>query len=61
MFLMRNLRYGPWLSIIMLFTRYLDINDKYAAGEQVDLNTQNEYYGSVGLLYTPIKYVCGDR
>ena len=39
------------------FTRYLDINDKYAAGEQVDLNTQNEYYGSVGLLYTPIKYV----
>ena len=35
----------------------LDINDKYAAGEQVDLNTQNEYYGSVGLLYTPIKYV----
>ena len=39
------------------FTRYLDVNDKYAAGEQVDLNTQNEYYGSVGLLYTPIKYV----
>ena len=37
------------------FTRYLDVNDKYAAGQQMDLNTQNEYYGSVGVLYTPIK------
>ncbi len=39
------------------FTRYLDVNDKYAAGEQVDRNTQNEYYGSVGLLYEPTKRV----
>lgn len=37
------------------FTRYLDINDKYAAGQQMDLNTQNEYYGSAGLLYSPLK------
>lgn len=37
------------------FTRYLDINDKYAAGRQMDLNTQNEYYGSAGLLYSPLK------
>lgn len=37
------------------FTRYLDINDKYAAGRQMDLNTQNEYYGSAGLLYSPFK------
>lgn len=39
------------------FTRYLDINDKYASGEQMDLNTQNEYYGSAGLLYTPFKHL----
>lgn len=37
------------------FTRYLDVNDKYAAGQQMDLNTQNEYYGSAGLLYSPFK------
>ncbi len=35
------------------FTRYLDVNDKYATGRQLDLNTQQEYYGSAGLLYTP--------
>lgn len=39
------------------FTRYLDVNDKYAAGQQMDLNTQNEYYGSAGLLYSPLKNV----
>lgn len=39
------------------FTRYREVSDKYAAGRQVDRNTQHEYYGSVGLLYTPIKYV----
>ena len=39
------------------FTRYLDVNDKYAAGEQVDLNTQNEYYGSLGILYSPFEYL----
>ncbi|MGM9758861.1 MAG: TonB-dependent receptor plug domain-containing protein, partial [Parabacteroides sp.] len=35
------------------FTRYRDINDKYASGQQVDLNTQQEYYGSASLLYQP--------
>lgn len=35
------------------FTRYRDINDKYAIGEQVDRNTQNEYYGSIGVRYQP--------
>ena len=35
------------------FTRYVDVNDKYAAGKQVDLNTQQEYYGSAGVRYQP--------
>lgn len=39
------------------FTRYRDVSDKYAAGEQVDRNTQQEYYGSVGVLYTPLRYL----
>ena len=39
------------------FTRYLDVNDKYAAGKQVDLNTQNEYYGSAGVLYKPFNFL----
>ena len=39
------------------FTRYLDVNDKYAAGQQIDLNTQQEYYGSAGVLYTPVERV----
>ena len=39
------------------FTRYLDVNDKYAAVKQVDLNTQNEYYGSAGVLYKPFNFL----
>ena len=35
------------------FTRYMDVNDKYAAGFQKDVNTQQEYYGSAGVLYRP--------
>lgn len=36
------------------FTRYLDVSPKYPSGEQVDCNTQNEYYGSIGLRYQPL-------
>ena len=35
------------------FSRYKDVSDKYAAGYQEDRNTQHEYYGSAGVLYTP--------
>lgn len=33
------------------WNRYLDINNKYAEGKQVDRYTQNEYYGSASGLY----------
>lgn len=39
------------------FSKYRDINDKYSGGIQEDLNTQNEYYGSAGILYTPLQYL----
>ena len=39
------------------FTRYRDVNDKYAAGEQVDRNTQQEYYGSAGVHYEPLRHL----
>ncbi|MDY4526721.1 MAG: TonB-dependent receptor, partial [Parabacteroides sp.] len=39
------------------FTRYIDVNDKYAAGKQVDLNTEQEFYGSAGGRYQPWKPV----
>jgi outer membrane receptor protein involved in Fe transport len=32
------------------FSRYKDVNDKYAAGFQEDRNTQHKYYGSAGVL-----------
>jgi outer membrane cobalamin receptor len=35
------------------YSRYKDVNDKYAAGFQEDRNTQHEYYGSAGVLYWP--------
>lgn len=35
------------------YSRYKDVNDKYAAGFQEDRNTQYEYYGSAGILYLP--------
>ena len=35
------------------WSRYRDVNDKYAAGYQEDRNTQHEYYASAGILYTP--------
>lgn len=38
------------------FNRYQDINNIYAEGKQVDLNTQHEYYGSGTLLYSPFKH-----
>ncbi len=36
------------------YSRYKDVNDKYAAGFQEDRNTQHEYYGSAGILYKPM-------
>ena len=35
------------------YLRYRDVNEKYAAGFQEDRNTQNEYYGSAGVLLNP--------
>ena len=35
------------------YSRYRDVNDKYAAGFQEDRHTQHEYYGSAGVLFTP--------
>ena len=35
------------------WNRYTDTNVKYAGGEQVDENLQQEYYGSATLLYRP--------
>ena len=34
------------------FTRYIEVNNIYASGRQVDVNTQNEYYASVGACYS---------
>lgn len=39
------------------FSKYRDISNKYSGGKQEDLNIQNEYYGSAGILYTPCSYV----
>lgn len=36
-----------------LFSRYKQVNPNFAAGYQTDANRQNEYYLSVGSLYTP--------
>ena len=36
-----------------LFSRYKQVNKNYSAGYQADANTQNEYYASVGSLYSP--------
>jgi len=35
------------------WTRYRDYHSKYINGEQRDIYTQREYYGSAGLLYRP--------
>ena len=40
-----------------VYSRYKDVNDKYAAGYQEDRNTQHEYYGSAGVLYTPFSFL----
>lgn len=37
------------------YTKYLDINNKYETGSQEDRHTQQEYYGSGALLYTPLE------
>ena len=39
------------------FSKYQDISNKYSEGKQEDLNTQHEYYGAAGVLYTPLQYV----
>ena len=39
------------------YSRYKDVNDKYSAGYQDDRNTQHEYYGSAGVLYTPVSFL----
>lgn len=36
------------------YSKYRDINDKYAEGKQEDRNTQHEYYGSAGVLFNPL-------
>lgn len=35
------------------YGKYRDVNDMYYGGVQTDRNTQEEYYGSAGILYTP--------
>lgn len=35
------------------FSRYVELNRNYSAGYRHDANTQNEYYLSLGTLYTP--------
>lgn len=37
------------------WNRYQDINNKYEEGKQVDRYTQNEYYGSMTAMYSPIE------
>lgn len=37
------------------YTRYVDINNKYESGKQTDRHTQQEYYGSGTLLYSPFE------
>lgn len=37
------------------YSKYRDVNNKYSGGKQEDLNTQQEYYGSAGLLFTPLQ------
>lgn len=36
------------------WNRYMDINNKYESGRQVDRNTQQEYYATLSGLYTPV-------
>lgn len=36
------------------WSRYKDVDDKYAAGYQEDRNTQHEYYASAGVRYMPL-------
>ncbi len=35
------------------WNRYMDVNNKYASGKQIDRNRQQEYYATVSGLYTP--------
>jgi outer membrane cobalamin receptor len=35
------------------WTHYRDYHSKYAGGQQTDIYTQREYYGSAAMLYTP--------
>lgn len=37
------------------WTRYQDFHSKYIDGEQTDVYTQREYYGSAALLYRPLQ------
>lgn len=39
------------------FSKYRDVSKKYSGGKQEDLNTQNEYYASTGVLYTPFPFL----
>lgn len=36
------------------YSRYREMNPNYSAGEQVDINVQNECYASFGVGYTPL-------
>lgn len=42
-----------YLKYSYAWNRYLDINDKYQGGKQDDRYTQNEYYGSAMVKFTP--------
>jgi len=38
------------------YSKYLDINDKYAQKKQEDFNTQEDLYASASILYTPVRH-----
>ncbi len=37
------------------YSRYREVNPNYSAGEQVDINVQNECYASLGIGYVPLR------
>lgn len=51
-----NLKFQASAKYNYSFSKYRDVSNKYSGGKQEDLNTQNEYYGSAGVLYTPIEH-----
>ena len=39
------------------WSKYVNVNNNYEDGSQVDLNTQREYYGSASALYSPLEHL----